>query len=109
MPQVLTTNATILCPHGGKGTSIASSTKVSIDDGLVLVENDTGSLSCPYVYYPCIGYQLTSMGLNSSVIDGRKIGTGKPGPICRRLSELFSELTCREGTQVVSATPTLNK
>ena len=34
-------------------------------------------------------------------VDGRMIGTGIPGPVTRRLSELFRALTEREGTQVV--------
>jgi branched-chain amino acid aminotransferase len=34
-------------------------------------------------------------------IDGRSIGTGHPGPMTRRLSEYFGELTAREGVVVV--------
>lgn len=34
-------------------------------------------------------------------VDGRQIGDGFGGPVCRRLSELFGELTRREGTAVV--------
>jgi branched-chain amino acid aminotransferase len=34
-------------------------------------------------------------------IDGRAIGVGEPGPTCRRLSELFRELTATSGTSVV--------
>ena len=73
MPQVLTTNALIFCPHGGKGTSIPSDPKWSVNGGLVLLEGDTGTLACPFVIFPCIGYQLRSMGLNAARIDGRKV------------------------------------
>jgi branched-chain amino acid aminotransferase len=34
-------------------------------------------------------------------VDGRVIGDGRPGPMTRRLSDLFSELTDREGTVLV--------
>jgi len=34
-------------------------------------------------------------------VDGRVIGDGTPGPMTRRLSELFREMTAREGTMVV--------
>lgn len=34
-------------------------------------------------------------------VDGRAIGDGKPGPVTRRLSELFKAMTAREGTVVV--------
>jgi hypothetical protein len=73
MPQILTTNALILCPHGGKGTTIASDPKWQISGGFVSVEGDTGTLSCPFGLFPCTGYNLRSMGLNASKIDGRKV------------------------------------
>jgi branched-chain amino acid aminotransferase len=34
-------------------------------------------------------------------IDGRTIGAGSPGPVTRRLSALFGDLTARSGTLVV--------
>jgi hypothetical protein len=69
MPQLMTTNALVFCPHGGKGTSIPSSLKWSIQGGFVLRENDTGVLACPSVP-SCAGYVLKSMHLNATVIDG---------------------------------------
>jgi branched-chain amino acid aminotransferase len=36
-------------------------------------------------------------------VDGRVIGEGRPGPVTRRLTALFRELTAREGTAVVPA------
>jgi hypothetical protein len=73
VPQILTTNAVILCPHLGKGTSTPTNPKWSVNGGVVLVENDAGVLACPFLAYPCIGYQLRSMGLNATQIDGRKV------------------------------------
>jgi branched-chain amino acid aminotransferase len=35
-----------------------------------------------------------------TTVDGRTIGAGQPGPMTRRLSALFRELTAREGTVV---------
>jgi hypothetical protein len=72
MPRVLTTNALIVCPHGGKGTSIPNHPRWLVDGGFVLVENDTGILSCTFIP-PCIGYTLTSMELNATQIDGQKV------------------------------------
>ena len=72
MPQWLTTNATVLCPHGGKGTTAPSSTKFTIGGGAVAVEGDTGTLACPFGPLPCVGYTLVSMGLNATTIDGRR-------------------------------------
>lgn len=73
MPQVLTTNALILCPHAGVGTSIPTNPKWLVSGGVVLLENDTGTLACPFVPYPCISYQLRSMGFNATQVDGRKV------------------------------------
>jgi hypothetical protein len=77
MPQVLTTNALIVCPHGGKGTSIPTDPKWSVNGGIVLLEGDTGTLACPPpgvpVLVPCGGYHLSSMGLNATRIDGRRV------------------------------------
>jgi len=73
MPQVLTTNATILCPHGGKGTSTPSNPIWSVNGGFVLLENDVGVLACPFVFNPCVGYQLKSMGLNATRIGDRRV------------------------------------
>jgi hypothetical protein len=73
MPQILTTSAQIFCPHSGKGTTTPSAPKWQISSGFVTVENDVGVLSCPFSPLPCGGYQLASMGLNASQIDGRKV------------------------------------
>jgi hypothetical protein len=73
MPQVLTTNALILCPHGAKGTTVPAHPKWTVNGGYVLVEGDTGVLSCPFLPLPCAGYTLQSMGLNATQIDGEKV------------------------------------
>ncbi len=72
MPRVLTTLATITCPHMGMGTSVPSSSDWVVENGVVLVENDSGTLTCPFVV-PCTGYTLRSMGLNATSINGQKV------------------------------------
>jgi hypothetical protein len=72
VPQVLTTNAIIVCPHGGRGTTTPSDPKWSVNGGKVLLEGDRGVLSCVFLP-PCVGYTLTSMGLNATQIEGRKV------------------------------------
>lgn len=72
MPQVLTTNATITCPHAGVGTTTPSSQDWTVSGGAVIVEQDRGTLACPFVV-PCVGYTLRSMGLNASEISHRKV------------------------------------
>jgi hypothetical protein len=73
MPQVLTTNASILCPHGGKGTATPTNPIWSVNGGFVLLENDMGVLACPFLLYPCVGYQLKSMGLNATQVGNRRV------------------------------------
>ena len=58
MPQILTTNATIVCPHGGTGSTVPAIPKWQINGGYVAVEGDTGALSCPFGLFPCTGYIL---------------------------------------------------
>jgi len=72
MPQLLTTNAQIFCPHMGKGTTVPSSPKWQINGGFVCVEGDVGTLACPFLPLPCAGYTLKSMGLNATTVDQRK-------------------------------------
>ena len=73
MPQVLTTNGLILCPHGGKGTTRPLHKKWQVNGGTVNVEGDPGVLACPFLPCPCVGYTLQSMGLNATQIDGQKV------------------------------------
>src|SRR6266566_6938540 len=79
MPKVLTTNAQILCPHGGMGASIPSNPKWTINGGIVLLDNDrgvfplTGPGSCQLTSVPCTSYTLKSMELNATQVDGRKV------------------------------------
>jgi hypothetical protein len=72
MPQVLTTNAKIYCPHGGVGTTLNTSTHWSINGYYVALDGDTGTLSCVFTP-PCFSYVLQSMGLNAVQMDGRKV------------------------------------
>jgi len=72
MPQVLTTNAKIVCPHLGQGTTLNTSTHWTVDGGYVALDGDTGTLSCTFTP-PCASYVLQSMGLNAVQMDGRKV------------------------------------
>jgi hypothetical protein len=73
MPRILTTNAQIVCPHGGLGTTVPLDPVWQIDGGFALAEGDAGTLACPFVLYPCVGYTLRSMGLNASQLNGRSV------------------------------------
>ncbi len=74
MPQVLTTNAMILCAHltpAQKNPPVAP--LWSINGGNVLVEGDSGTFpTCPSIFQ-CGGYLLRSMGLNATKMATRKV------------------------------------
>jgi hypothetical protein len=72
MPRVLTTKASIVCPHGGVGTSIPSDPKWIVNGGAVLLDGDAGTLTCVFKP-PCFGYQLRSMHLNATHVDGPNV------------------------------------
>src|SRR5262245_14859849 len=69
MPRIMTTLATVTCPHGGIGTSVPSLPIWSIADGIALREGEQGGLSCLFLP-PCGGYLLRSMKLNATTIGG---------------------------------------
>jgi hypothetical protein len=74
MPQILTTNAILRCPHQGLGTSVPvpPPRQCTIQGGFVLLSGDTGLIPCPNIV-PCASYALTSMNLNSTRLDGRNV------------------------------------
>jgi hypothetical protein len=75
MPQVLTTNAQILCAHGSPAVKRPPIAPLwTINGGTVLVEGDLGDFpGCPSGLSPCVGYVLRSMGLNATLISGLKV------------------------------------
>jgi branched-chain amino acid aminotransferase len=64
---------------------------------------EVGDLSLTDVYRADEMFCTGTMGELVSVtcVDGRTIGDGQPGAVTRRLSELFRDLTAREGVVVV--------
>jgi hypothetical protein len=76
MPKVWTTNALVTCPHGGGGTSIpAPPRNATINGGEILLDGDQGVFNRPPCLNkpPCLGYDLKSMGLNATSIQGRSV------------------------------------
>lgn len=70
MPHLLTTNATITCPHGGQGKTVPSIPLLTINGGIALVEGDSGVITGCTV--GCVSYILQSMGLNATKIGGKR-------------------------------------
>jgi hypothetical protein len=73
VPEVLTTNAIITCPHGGLGKTIPNEPIWTVNGGFVLVENDAGDLIGCTSSLNCKSYVLKSMGLNATLIRGKKV------------------------------------
>src|ERR1700761_2036862 len=73
MPLVLTTNAVVMCPHVGPGTTTPLTPIWTVNSGFVTAEGDTGVLACPFILCPCVGYTLKSMNLNATQIEGRQV------------------------------------
>ena len=74
MPQVLTTNATIICPHGGTGQHGAGDSEVADQRRLRgrRRRHRRAQLSVRAVSVHRLS-ALSSMGLNATEIDGRKV------------------------------------
>jgi branched-chain amino acid aminotransferase len=93
---VLTSHETA-CPEG---ITRAVVLRLCREQGIPCREKD---LSLTEVYRADEMFCTGTMGELAPVIkvDGRTIGSGAPGPVTLRLTELFQRLTQREGTKVV--------
>lgn len=88
----------VACPEG---ITRAAVLELCQANGIACEERD---LSLTEAYRADEMFCSGTMGELAAVtrVDGRMIGDGRPGPTTRRLSELFGQLTAREGTVVVT-------
>jgi branched-chain amino acid aminotransferase len=91
------TGRTTACPEG---ITRAVVLELCRDHGIAA---EVADLSLTDVFRADEMFCTGTMGELASVtrVDGRVIGDGRPGPLTRRLTELFGELTAREGFVVV--------
>ena len=91
------TSRTLACPEGITRTTVLELCRTH---GIAAEECD---LSLTDVYRADEMFCTGTMGELAPVVkvDGRTIGTGSIGPTTRRLSDLFAEVTSREGMRVV--------
>jgi branched-chain amino acid aminotransferase len=91
------TSTTAACPEGITRATVLDLCRTN---GIACAERD---ISLTEVYRADECFTTGTMGELAPVIrvDGRTIGDGRPGPVTRRLSELFRGLTEREGEPVV--------
>jgi len=94
---VVLTPFAVACPEG---ITRATVLQLCREHGLPHAEKD---LSLTEAYRAEEMFCTGTMGELAPVVrvDGRAIGTGEAGPVTRRLSDLFRELTEREGERVV--------
>jgi branched-chain amino acid aminotransferase len=93
----LATPATTACPEG-----ITRAVVLDLAEGAG-IGCDVTDLSLTQFYAADEVFVTGTMGGLTPVtaIDGRVIGGGSPGPVTRRLTDLFAGLTARSGTRVV--------
>ena len=91
------TSCTVACPEGVTRACIL---ELCEEHGIPAAERD---LSLTEVYRAGEAFCTGTMGELAAVIrvDGRVIGDGTPGPLTRRLDELFRRMTETEGEAVV--------
>jgi branched-chain amino acid aminotransferase len=94
---VVRTGTVNACPEG-----ITRSTVIDLcrSHGIPV---EVGDLSLTDVYRASEVFCTGTMGELAPVVrvDGRAIGDGQPGPMTRRLGDLYRDLTSREGERVV--------
>lgn len=108
---VAETNAThlFLVAAGRLGTPTAAACPEGITRAAVLelaagagIPHAAGDFSLTQFYAADEVFVTGTMGGLTPVVrlDGRPIGSGSPGPVTKRLSELFADLTARTGTPI---------
>jgi branched-chain amino acid aminotransferase len=92
----LTTPTTASCPEGITRAAVLA---LAADAGL---RRETGDYTLPQLYTAEEAFVTGTMGGLAPVVrvDGRTIGDGTPGPVTKRLTELFADLTAATGTPV---------
>jgi branched-chain amino acid aminotransferase len=87
----------VACPEGITRGAVL---ELCRDHGILCEERD---LTLADAYRAEEMFCTGTMGELAAVtrVDGREIGDGLPGPVTRRLTEHFRELTAREGTVIV--------
>jgi branched-chain amino acid aminotransferase len=93
----LGTPATTACPEG---ITRAAVLELAAEAGIGC---EAGDFSLTQFYAADEVFVTGTMGGLTPVItiDGRRIGTGAPGPVTQRLTAMFADLTARSGTLVV--------
>jgi branched-chain amino acid aminotransferase len=93
----LATPTTASCPEG---ITRAAVLELAASAGLRAQEGD---YTLPQLYTAEEAFVTGTMGGLAPVVrvDGRTIGDGTPGPVTKRLTELFADLTAATGTPVV--------
>jgi branched-chain amino acid aminotransferase len=96
---VLRTPRLVACPEGITRAAVLDICRARA------VEFEERDLTLAQVYRAEEAFCTGTMGELAPVtrVDGRSIGDGQTGPVTRRLSEWFRELTAHEGTVVVKA------
>jgi branched-chain amino acid aminotransferase len=95
---VVRTSRTVACPEGITRAVVLGMVQEHA------IPHEVRDISPAEIYRADEAFCSGTMGERAGVttIDGRRIGTGQVGPVTRRLTALFRELTAREGTVVVS-------
>jgi len=93
----VSTSRTVACPEGITRDCVLELCK---EHG---IEHDVRDFSLTEVYRADEMFCSGTMGELASVIevDGRRIGDGEPGPVTRKLSDLYATMTASQGERIV--------
>jgi branched-chain amino acid aminotransferase len=92
----LATPTTVSCPEGITRAAVLG---LAAEAG---IESRTGDYTLPQLYSADEAFVTGTMGGLAPVlsVDGRVIGDGTPGPVTKRLTALYADLTATTGTPV---------
>ena len=92
----LVTPTTVACPEG---ITRAAVLRLAVSSRIPVREGD---YTLPQLYNAAEAFVTGTMGGLAPVlsVDGRTIGDGTPGPVTKRLSDLYADLTATTGTTI---------
>jgi branched-chain amino acid aminotransferase len=94
--SILATPTTVACPEG---ITRATVLRLAANPRIPVAEGD---YTLPQLYNAAEVFVTGTMGGLAPVlsVDGRTVGDGTPGPVTKRLSDLYADLTATTGTTV---------
>ena len=95
----LTTNSTVMCPHGGQAMLMTANSAVFADRAPILLESDIHPVvGCPFTvgpkYSPCVRIEWSAGTTRTNL-------NGTPGLICSSIGQCYNAEGAIQGVAII--------